>query len=103
MMTGEGSTGHGVCLGRPLLLLLFCMLEKIIKIGETAAVMIPQKLMEDLDLHIGDQIEVRPDTDSGAVTIKPHHDVSLRDREVLKIALNILDRYRGDFEALANK
>lgn len=79
------------------------MLEKIIKVGEMVAVTIPQKLMEDLDLHIGDQIEVRPDTDSKTVTIKPHHDVSPRDREVLKIALSILDRYRGDFEALANK
>ena len=79
------------------------MMEKIIKVGESAAVAIPKKLMEDLDLQIGDQIEINPDKDARTVTIKPHQDVSPRDREVLKIALNILDRYRGDFEALANK
>lgn len=79
------------------------MLEKIIKVGEMAAVTIPQKLMEDLDLHIGDHIEINPDKDSRTVTITSRQDVSPRDCEVLKIALNILDRYRGDFEALANK
>ncbi|MEK7620341.1 MAG: AbrB/MazE/SpoVT family DNA-binding domain-containing protein [Patescibacteria group bacterium] len=79
------------------------MAQKIIKVGTSAAVTIPKGAMENLGLHVGDQVELEFDQAQRAVSIKPVVSLSERDKEVLSIALDVLERYREDFESLADR
>ncbi len=79
------------------------MAQKIIKVGTSAAVTIPKGVMENLGLQVGDQVELAFNRDERAVSIKPTLSLSERDKEVLSIALDVLERYREDFKSLANR
>lgn len=46
------------------------MAEKIIKTGNSAAVTIPAKFMKDLNLKIGDPVEVKIDYAKGEITFR---------------------------------
>jgi antitoxin component of MazEF toxin-antitoxin module len=46
------------------------MAEKIIKTGNSAAVTIPARFMRDLNLKIGDPVEVRIDYEKGEITFR---------------------------------
>lgn len=46
------------------------MAKKIIKTGNSAAVTIPAKFMKDLNLKIGDSVEVEIDYVRGAITFR---------------------------------
>lgn len=79
------------------------MAQKIIKVGTSAAVTIPKGVMENLGLQVGDQVDLEFDRDKRAVSIKPFVSISERDKEVLSIALDVIQRYREDFESLADR
>lgn len=79
------------------------MSQKIIKVGTSAAVTIPKGVMENLGLQVGDQVDLEFDQTQRAVSIKPVVSLSERDKEVLLIALDVLERYREDFESLADR
>lgn len=70
-------------------------IQKIIKVGSSAAVTIPAKELKRQGLHAGDEVEVfvRPvsrmkDADDGVVIAE---------------AKKILDEYKQDFKNLANR
>lgn len=46
------------------------MAEKIIKTGNSAAVTLPAKFMRDLNLKIGDSVEVEMDYAKGEITFR---------------------------------
>lgn len=46
------------------------MAEKIIKTGNSAAVTIPARFMKDLNLKIGDSVEVTFDYEKGEITFR---------------------------------
>lgn len=46
------------------------MAEKIIKTGNSAAVTLPAKFMKDLNLKIGDPVEVKIDYAKGEITFQ---------------------------------
>lgn len=46
------------------------MAEKIIKTGNSAAVTLPAKFVRDLNLKIGDQVEVRIDYVKGEISFR---------------------------------
>lgn len=68
-------------------------IQKVIKVGDSAAVTIPAKQLKQQNISFGDQVEVivRP------VSMAP------KDKEVMSAAKNILDRYKADFENLAER
>ncbi|NIT04513.1 AbrB/MazE/SpoVT family DNA-binding domain-containing protein [Candidatus Saccharibacteria bacterium] len=46
------------------------MAEKIIKTGNSAAVTLPARFVKDLNLRIGDPVEVEMDYTSGEITFR---------------------------------
>lgn len=67
--------------------------QKLIKIGTSRGITLPAKILKQLDIKDNDEIDV---------TI--HKKVNYADTEhVLKTAGSILERYKKDFENLANR
>ncbi len=70
------------------------MTQKVIRVGTSAAIIIPKRTMLDRGIHIGDQVEVK---------VTPVKKLSPQDTKIAKLTLNFIERYRFDLEALANK
>lgn len=79
------------------------MTQKVLKVGSSAAVTIPKKSLEELGLKIGDRVVVEIDKKNSVVSIKPSTKISQKDKKILKLTLNFIQRYRQDLEALARK
>lgn len=80
------------------------MTQKIIKVGTSAGIILPKPTMEKMGLRVGDKVEVDLQKDSGEIVItSAQQKISGSDAKVGKIALGILNRYRKDFENLADK
>lgn len=47
------------------------MTQKIVRVGNSAAVTIPKKFLDQTNLSIGDEIDVQSDTDLKLMIIKP--------------------------------
>lgn len=79
------------------------MRQKVLKVGTSAAVTIPKKSLKELGLKIGDELNVDIDRKSRSVIIQAIEPLFREDIKILKIGHNILEKYRADFRALANK
>jgi len=77
------------------------MTQKVLKVGDSAAVTIPKKSLKELGLRIGDRVSVEIDTKSRKVLIEPF--VREVDRELLEWTRRFISRYRPALEALAKK
>ena len=77
------------------------MTQKVLKVGSSAAVTIPKKLLEELGLKIGDQVSVEIDKRNQTVLIEPVN--KKIDRELLNWTKKFINRYRPALEALAKK
>ena len=67
------------------------MTQKLLKIGSSAGVTIPKKTLKELNLKIGDDVDI---------SIKP---VKKIERELLDWTDRFIERYRSALEALAKK
>lgn len=67
--------------------------QKVIKIGSSKGVTLPAKDLKQLDIREGDNVDI---------IIKKHANTSA-DTEVLRTARDILDRYKEDFQNLAQR
>ena len=79
------------------------MVQKVLKVGDSAAVTIPKKSLEELGLKIGDRVSVEIDQKSRTVSIRPVRELSRQDRKIAELTLNFIERYRDDLETLAKK
>ena len=79
------------------------MTQKVLKVGSSAAVTISKKALEELGLNVGDQVDVEFDRKRKSISIRPRKKLSREDVKIAKLALNFIERYREDLEALANK
>ena len=79
------------------------MIQKVLKVGSSAAVTIPKKSLDELGIRIGDSIRVDIDSVRNTVLIRPARAKSRRQKKIAELTLNFIDRYRGDLEALARK
>ena len=79
------------------------MVQKVLKVGGSAAVRIPKKSLEELGLKIGDRVNVEIDQKSRSVSIRPAQELSRQDKKIAKLTLNFIERYRKDLEALVKK
>ena len=77
------------------------MIQKILKVGTSAAVTIPKHSLEELGIRIGDQVHV--DVKGDAVVVRPAKKHSSRDKKITALTLNFIERYRKDLESLARK
>ena len=76
------------------------MIQKILKVGSSAAVTIPKKSLAELGLKPGDRVSVEIDTKRKMVTIKP---IAKIDAELVAWTKQFIKRYRPALEALAKK
>ena len=79
------------------------MIQKVLKVGSSAAVTIPKKSLDELGIRIGDSIRVDIDSVRNTVLIRPARAKSRRQKKIAELTLNFIDRYRADLEALARK
>lgn len=75
------------------------MIQKVLRVGSSAAVTIPKRSLEKLGLRIGDRVVV--DIERKAVVIKPQRQLSSQDEKIAKLTLSFINRYREDLEILA--
>ncbi|MFC1756957.1 AbrB/MazE/SpoVT family DNA-binding domain-containing protein [Patescibacteria group bacterium] len=76
------------------------MVQKVLKVGSSAAVTIPKKSLEKLGLKIGDRINVDIDKEQKAVTVKPFVGP---DKNLMNWTNKFIKRYRPALEELAKK
>jgi antitoxin component of MazEF toxin-antitoxin module len=69
------------------------MTQKIIKIGSSKGSTFPAKALKNLGVDVGDEVEIVLRKKAGNAS----------DVEVLKAAKSILERYKTDFEHLAQR
>ena len=77
------------------------MMQKVLKVGSSAAVTIPKKSLSELGLKIGDTVVVEVDREKKRVLIEAS--VKGGDKELLAWTKKFVARYRPALEALARK
>ena len=78
------------------------MIQKVMKVGSSAAVTIPKKSLEELGLKIGDTVTLTIDAENKVVSVRPTAHSEERDK-ITKLTLDFVNRYREDMEALADE
>jgi AbrB family looped-hinge helix DNA binding protein len=78
------------------------MAQKILKVGSSAAVTIPKKLLEKLGLEIGDKVEIESAA-QGGIVVRPAAKPTKRQERIARLTYDFIDRYRSDLEALSRK
>ena len=69
-------------------------IQKVIKIGSSGGVTIPDKELKRQNIAYGDEVEV---------IVRPLKSVSGKDKKVLAAAQKILHTYKQDFQNLAQR
>ena len=77
------------------------MIQKILKVGTSAAVTLPKHSLEELGVRIGDSVEV--DVKDASVIVRATKKRPSRDKKITELTLNFIERYRNDLEALARE
>ncbi len=76
------------------------MIQKVLKVGSSAAVTIPKKSLAELGLKPGDRVRVAVDRKRRTVIIEPA--VRVND-ELMSWTKRFIERYRPALEELARK
>ena len=79
------------------------MIQKVLKVGSSAAVTIPKKSLKELGLKIGDSVALQVNVAAKVVSIRPAHKHSTREIRIAALTLDFVDRYRKDLKALARE
>lgn len=79
------------------------MIQKLFKVGSSAAVTISKKSLQELGLRIGDSVQVKIDQTEKVVSIQPTRKFLRSDKRIANLTLDFINRYRKDLEALAKK
>jgi len=81
------------------------MIQKVLRVGSSAAVTIPKKSLKELGLKIGDSVSLDIDMGTKSVSIRSIRapKTSARQKKIDTFALDFIKRYRKDLEALADK
>ncbi|MBI3626433.1 AbrB/MazE/SpoVT family DNA-binding domain-containing protein [Candidatus Uhrbacteria bacterium] len=77
------------------------MIQKLLKVGSSAAVTIPKKSLAQLGLKVGNKVVVEVDTKTRSVLIKAP-DATV-DQDLVKWTKKFIERYRPALQALAKK
>jgi putative addiction module antidote len=77
------------------------MTQKVIKVGDSVAVVIPKKSLKDLGISPGDRVNVEVDRKLRKVSFSPV--LKEVDGELLNWTQKFIERYRPALEALAKK
>jgi len=76
------------------------MVQKVLKVGSSAAVTIPKKSLEKLGLKIGDRVTLDIDRGQKAVIVKP---LASPDKKMMDWTNKFISKYHLALEELAKK
>ncbi len=79
------------------------MTQKVVKVGASAAVIIPKKSLEELRLKVGDQVSVNFNKTRRTITLRADGALTDRQEKIARLTFDFINRYRKDLEALARK
>jgi len=79
------------------------MAQKVLKIGPSAGVTLPKRVMEELGIKVGDRVVVETDKSKSGFVVRPIAKLSKQDKKIAELTSNFVERYRADLEALARK
>ncbi len=79
------------------------MTQKVLKVGSSAAVIIPKRSLAELGLSIGDQVVVEIDLKKRSVLVEPLREQIKVDKELLDWTRKFIKKYRFALEALAKR
>ena len=79
------------------------MTQKVIKVGDSVAVIIPKKSLPGLGIHAGSEISMDINEKTKVITVRPIGKTSSQQERIAELTLNFINRYRKDLEALADK
>lgn len=77
------------------------MIQKVLRVGSSAAVTIPKKSLKELGLKIGDSVSLSFDVSKQKMTVERTADFV--DNETITWARKFIAKYRPALEALADK
>jgi len=78
------------------------MIQKVLRVGTSAAVTIPKEILLSLEWKVGDKVTVETDPKRGGVFILPVRQGKL-DAELLAWTDTFIKQYRSALQALAKK
>ena len=76
------------------------MIQKLLKVGSSTAVVIPKRSLEELGLQAGDEVRVEVDEKERLVMIRA---LTKKREEIIAWTDAFIHRYRAALEALAKK
>jgi antitoxin component of MazEF toxin-antitoxin module len=76
------------------------MIQKLIKVGTSVAVVVPKKSLKELEIKAGDSVSVAVDADRRRIVVEPP---AIVDRELVAWTRTFIKRYRPALEALKDK
>jgi antitoxin component of MazEF toxin-antitoxin module len=79
------------------------MIQKVLKVGSSAAVTIPKKSLKELGISIGSDVIVDADAVNGVLSVRSVKARTNERDKITALALDFVNRYRKDLEALANE
>ena len=79
------------------------MTQKVLKVGDSAAVTISKEALKNLGWKVGSQVTVTVDSQKQTVKIVPAKVQRAGDDRIATLTMRFIDRYRSDLLALANK
>ena len=79
------------------------MIQKVLRVGSSAAVTIPKKSLQELGLKIGDPVMLNVDTARRVVHFHAVKNGAVHKNKIAELTLNFVNRYRKDLEALARE
>jgi len=77
------------------------MTQKVLKVGDSLAITIPKKSVEEMGIKAGDLLDIK--TTKNKIIIKPKSSLSDKDRKIAQLTADFINRYREDLKSLAKK
>lgn len=79
------------------------MVQKILRVGTSAAVTISKKALKDIGLRIGQKVDVNYDPLARRILIEPVKKSLEVDPEIARLAVAFMRRYRVALQKLASR
>jgi antitoxin component of MazEF toxin-antitoxin module len=83
------------------------MSQKVIKVGNSAAITLSQSVLDTLGVKVGEEVEIERLRRDASVIVRSHDrqkEVEETRRERLaRFTMDFIDKYRDDLKALADK
>jgi len=79
------------------------MTQKVLKVGDSAAVTISKESLKNLGWKVGSHVTVTVDPHKQTVKIVPATRQKPEGDRIAKLTMRFIDRYRSDLLALAHK